>query len=258
MPERKEDYRCVATSRTGFVQQVVANYVCRGYYFFAQGAIPTGKDPELIDQKLLDRYDIRQTCKTRYRRKRKGEANLQYIRFKSSWLMLATHGKHDWFEEESGNIRDCREVPIHFEGYSIRLRQGLYRPHRLKVVRDGPPERDDKMRVRVLIGRKTLRDLRAEFLELATRRPAGVLAAKFWNLPYEPYAPIRQQKLTLLRQVNKRRKRAGLIEISTKCLRMRRIIVKPFEVTEEPVMETVRNKIELGERKVPAATATGV
>ncbi len=258
MPERKEDYRYVATSRTGFVQQVVANYVCRGYYFFVLGTIPTGKDPELLDQKLLGLYDIRQTCKTRYRRKRKGEANLQYIRFESSWLMLATHGKHDWFEAESGNIRDCRKVPIHFEGYSIRLRQGLYRPHRLKVIRDGPPERDDQLRVRVLISRDALRDVQAEFLELAARRPAGVLAAKFWNFPYEPYAPIREQKLKLLGQVNKRRKRAGLIEVSKKCLRMRRNIVKPFEVIEEPAAETVQNEIDLGERKAPAAIATGV
>lgn len=224
-----DEYRWIATSRAGFVQQVVCSYVRHGYYFFVSGRVPSGKSPELVDEKLIARYGIDRSRKERYRLKRAGRANIHYIRFENHWLMLATKGEHEWFSHERGSIRDVRRDAIHFMGYSIRLRRGLYRPHRLKVDRDGPPELDDKLRVRVQIGQKTYRSLRSELLELATVRSAEQVAAWFWSVPFEPYAPIRQQLLRLLCDVNTKRKKAGLSKVSPKVIRYRRRIVKPFE-----------------------------
>ena len=76
-----EDYRFIATSRTGFVQQVVCSYVRHGYRFYVSGRVPEGKNPREIDEKLLALYDIRKTDSQRYRAKKRNDANLQYIRF---------------------------------------------------------------------------------------------------------------------------------------------------------------------------------
>lgn len=223
------DYKYIATSRAGFVQQVVSSYVARGYRFHVSGRVPEGKDPRDIDEKLLSLYDIRKTRSQRYRAKQAGKANLQYIRFENDWLMLATQGKHRWRELEAKNIRDCsRDQPIVFQGYSIRLKAGLYRPYRCRNEKY-VATRDDKLRVRVQIDRKTLRELKADFLSVCNKRSPDWLAEKFYNLPYEPYAPVRQQLLTLLFHVNQSRKKSAREKINTKVIRLIRKQVLPFE-----------------------------
>lgn len=225
---KAKDYKYIATSRTGFVQQVVSSYVARGYRFHVSGRVPEGKDPRDVDEKLLNLYDIRKTRSQRYRAKQAGKANLQYIRFENNWLMLATHGKHRWMELESNNIRDCsRDQPILFQGYSIRLKAGLYLPYRCRNDRN-KAERDNKLRVRVQIDRGTFRDLKAEFLSVCKNRRPDWLAAKFYNLPFEPYAPIRQQILTLLFHVNQALKKSGRKPINPKAIRFIRKQVLPF------------------------------
>ena len=225
---KAEDYRYIATSRTGFVQQVVSSYVARGYRFHVSGKVPEGKDPRDIDEKLLDLYDIRKTRSQRYRAKQAGKANLHYIRFQNDWLILATEGKHLLRELEAKNIRDCsRDQAIFFQGYSIRLKAGLYRPYRCRNQKY-VAERDNKQRVRVQIARDTFRELKSDFLAVCKKRRPDWLAAKFYNLPYEPYAPIRQQLLTLLFHVNKTLKKSGRQPVSTKAIRFMRKQVLPF------------------------------
>ena len=108
-------YKFVATSRTGFVQQVVCSYVKNGYRFHVAGRIPEEKDPSEVDEKLLSLYGIRKNNGQRYRAKIRGEANIQYIRSGHDWLMLETTGSHLWKEREGANIKDCsRGDPIKF------------------------------------------------------------------------------------------------------------------------------------------------
>jgi hypothetical protein len=40
-------------------------------------------------------------------------------------------------------------------------------------------------------------------VEISTKRSTEFLTEVLSNLPYEPYAPVRRQKLNLLRSVNK-------------------------------------------------------
>ena len=54
------------------------------------------------------------------------------------------------------------------------------------------------------------------------------LAAEFADLPFEPYAPVRQQLLNLVRYINRRREAASLEPLSFSVLRYRRRIVRPF------------------------------
>ena len=62
-------YRYVATTKEGFVQQLATCYLRHGYYFFVQGKIPPRRDPKEIDAKLLEKYDIRLNTAQRYYRK---------------------------------------------------------------------------------------------------------------------------------------------------------------------------------------------
>ena len=120
------EYRYQATSIEGFVQMLASNYLTHGYWFYVQGFVPKGKDPRLIDQKLLKKYRIAISRDQRARRKRAGLANLHYLRFEQSFVLLCSKGHHPFFEEERTRIRDAREAPIQFQGYSISMAPGGY------------------------------------------------------------------------------------------------------------------------------------
>lgn len=113
--------------------------------------------------------------------------------------------------------------------------------NRNKINREGPPERDKKLRVRVQISDYTFRELQAELVENAWRRRADWYAMRFWNIGFEPYAPVRKQLLDLLRMVNAKRAERGIAKISTNVIRTKRRIVRPFEshlIAKEDVLGT--------------------
>jgi len=112
----------------GLVQQVAVSYLRHGYWYYVSGWIKRGKDPEQIDRKLIDKYEIAISERERSARKRRGLANLQYIRHRNWFLLLATEGHHPFKQEERNQIRDCRRVPIKFEGYSISYRRSGVTP----------------------------------------------------------------------------------------------------------------------------------
>ena len=223
------EYRCEATSVAGFVQQLASCYLPHGYWFHVSGCIPKHKDPRSVDVKLLAKYGIGISRSSRARRKQVGIANVHYLRHQRFFVLLATHGHHPFYDEEDDNIQDVRRVPIKFDGYSISVKKGGYRR---KESPESPAIRDDKWRVRVQIGREAYRDLKAYCLDIALRRTAEQLGRELYNFPYEPYAPVRQQLLNVLRLVNDTRKAAGLDSVSPKVLRYQRRIVRPFKPVE--------------------------
>jgi hypothetical protein len=234
------EYRCAATSVTGFVQQLVSCYLPHGYWFYVSGIIPSGKDPESIDQKLIEKYGIGVSRTSRARRKAVGIANVHYIRYERRFLLLATHGFHPFFDDEARSIRDVRRIPIKFEGYSISVAKGGYRR---KLAGVSLPVRDDKWRVRVQIESEMFKGLKAYFLDIALHRSARQLAMELCDLPFEPYAPVRRQLLNLIRFINKRRETASLEPLRFSVLRFQRQIVRPFEPIEElpePVLQVVK------------------
>ena len=56
-------------------------------------------------------------------------------------------------------------------------------------------------------------------LDIATHRSAADLAVELYNLPFEPYAPVRQQLLNLIRYMNRRREAAHLEPLRPDVLR---------------------------------------
>lgn len=207
-------YRVEATTVEGFVQQLAVAYVQRGYFFYVTGTIPARKNPAAVDAKLLVKYGVDLSRWARVRRKRAGLANHHYIRLARFFVLLATAGEGTFFAEEAAAIRDARRVPIKFGGYAIGYSGG---------------------HVRVRIEQRLYRDLKAYFLDLATRRSAEQLVGEFRRyMDFEPYAPVRSQCLCVLRGVNRARAAAGLEPVPGR-FRTRRRIVKPFEPDGENV-----------------------
>lgn len=213
-------YRAETGSLEGFVQQIACCYLRHGYWFYVTGLIPKSKDPCAIDHKLIDKYGVGVSESTRARRKQLGKANLQYLRFDRRFVILATHGEHPFFETESGSIHDIRHVPLKIGGYSISYRPG---------GRTRTGSHDVRSHAHVEIERQRYLELKAWFLELALHRSVDNVMMAFYELPYEPYAPVRRQLLNILRAVNRVRKRAGFHCLPSEVVPLRRRIVRPYE-----------------------------
>ena len=202
------ELRSVARNRDDFVHFLVTGLICRGYWFYVCGRIPAGKDSEVIDRKLIRKYDCNNSKSTRWRRKKAGKANVRYFRWNDFFILMSTKGEHRFFAEEA-DIKDIRKFPIKVGGYSISFR----REGRPKCVAD-----NSQYRVHVRIDDDHYKELTAKFNHFATRMSANVIAAKFYEIPFQGYAPIRRQLCQLLRQVNKKRRRSGLSQLPTEVL----------------------------------------
>ena len=208
-------YRYLATSITGFVQQLAVSYLRHGYWFYVTGRIPKGKDPFAVDAKLIETYGIDRTKWARAWAKTRGVAGIQYLRHESFFVLVATHGEHLFFEREKGSIRDAREVPIRYAGYAMSYRGG--HPH-----------------VRIEHGDYLM--LRAWFELQAIRRDAASLGRALQQVPYEPYAPVKRQLFNVLRGMNRLRRSAGLEPVGNEWLQLTRRIVHPFGPAEWPAV----------------------
>lgn len=201
-------YHYLTYSIGGFIQQLAVCYLQRGYWFYVLGEIPADKDPNPIDQKLLTKYGIALSKYQRCRRKKYGQANIQYLRYQQHFALLATSGQHPFFEQEQTAIQDARRHPLHCFGYRLTYRNG----HAL-----------------VGLDKETYRQLEAYFLNLALHRQAKSIAQELRALPYEPYAPVYRQLVAIWQAVNARRRQAGFDTLPITALRRKRRLYRPFE-----------------------------
>ena len=201
-------YKYLCASENGFVQQLAVAYVNHGYWFYVSGIVPNNKNAVFVDHKLIEKYNIAISKWARARRKMQGLANVQYLRHRQRFILIATRGTHDFFEQEGDTIKDIRREPILYAGYSIGYHQGV----------------DRKWHASVRIHPKQYNLLKSYFLGIATCRSVEQISRKLRTLPFEPYAPVRRQVLNIYRGVNRKRVRAGLDCIAIECLRLRRRI----------------------------------
>ena len=206
-------YRYEATSVAGFVQQLAVAYIAKGYYFYVAGKIPDHKDPAKTDRKILEQYGIAISKWTRARRKREGWANVQYLRYKRVYVIIATHGLHPFFAAEANRLCDIRRHPIWFMGYSISCRR----------ARGG-----GAYHASVRIDHDRFAELKSRFEAAAPHLSVEELISALRSLQFEPYAPVRAQFCGLLRAVNRRRKSANLELVPREALRLQRAPVQPF------------------------------
>lgn len=214
-------YRCEATSLKGFVQQIACVYLRHGYHWFVQGRIKEGKDPYEVDAKLIAKYRIDISETTRWRRKKLGKANMQYLRYGRDFVLMATKGRHQFYDLEASSIRWAGKYPMKFHGYSISYRPG-------GRTRSG--EKDPKWHSHVQIEWGRYKELKAMFTELACRRSAQQLTKMFYEIPFEPYAPVRRQFAAIWSQANRKRRRFRMQELPSRVL--------PFKTKSIPVFKT--------------------
>ena len=206
-------YRCVAASVAGFIQQLAVCYVARGYYFYVTGRIPEDKEPARTDEKIMVQYGIAVSKWVRARRKKTGLANVHYIRYGQFFVIIANHGEQPFFTAEASQLRDIRVSPIRFMGYSIGCRR----------ARQG-----GLFHVSVRIHQEAYRELKVRFERMAVQRSVDDLCRDLQTIPYEPYAPVRDQLRCLVRAINRCRKAGGLESVPTTAYRHTRHPVRPF------------------------------
>lgn len=220
----RSHYQYEAKTVGGFVQQVAVNFVTHGYWWYVTGTIPEGKDPAVVDQKLSEKYRTWASSGERARRKRAGFANVRYLRFGRFFVLMATEGRQQFYaplpDGESDRdglsreqrIRDIRRQPLRFENYSISHRGG---------------------HASVRIQMEEYLRLKSYFLDLAPRRRLETLVREFWRVPFESYAPVREQMRCILRAVNRTRKVAGYEPVPLEAVRYKRRVYRPFSTLEE-------------------------
>lgn len=204
-------YNCEASSIEAFVQQLAVSYIGSGYWFYVTGQVPERKVPELVDQKMLKKYNVAISKWARARRKQAGLANVHYLRLGRFFVLIATKGKHSFFEEHP-DFKDVRRDPVKFAGYSISYKLGV----------------DQKWHSSVRIHPDEYGKLKAHLLSLACCRSVEKLTGEFRKIPFEPYAPVRRQLLNILRAVNRERHAAGFEPVHYSALRLGRRGVKVF------------------------------
>jgi hypothetical protein len=236
------------------VQQLVT-LVAKGYRYYFIGTVKPGADLDRFDQRMRTYYEADLPKWTRERRRRRAVANARYLRLDDWFIVLLTEGTAERFwREDKHRVRDVKQVPIRFKGYSISYRQGgyqrlsseervwrqaMWRAYReagaIGERRTAPPpaSRDSKWHVHVRLDEETYLGLKAFFLNSATHRSAEFLAAEFSELWCQPYGPIRVQLKNILRAVNAARHTAGYDQLPVSVIRFKRQIVKAFAAPDE-------------------------
>jgi len=223
---RTVNYKWNATTLEGFIQQLAVAYVARGYYFYVTGRVPERLSALEHDRRLIAKFDVAKSKWSRYRRKlRYGPdgrplANVQYLRHRDFWVLLATAGHHRFFIEHEAHsdsrpqihrqFLDVRETPITYGGYSVSWRD----------------------RTSVRISPRAYSDLKAHFLHLAVKESKNSLEREFDHAPFEPYGGVTRQMFAILRAVNRARRTAGLPLVPRLAIRVKRQVVKPFDERE--------------------------
>lgn len=103
--------RCEAASVSALVQQIAVQLVPRGYWYYVTGVIPEGRDPQHVDRSIIERYDIQEDPSGRRSAelKRRGIANVKYLRHGRFYVILATKGQHFFKLRERDRIRCLRK-----------------------------------------------------------------------------------------------------------------------------------------------------
>ena len=167
----------------------IALYLRYGYSRYAVREIPEGKDLASIDEKILKNYKVTYRHMARARRKKKGLANVVYVRFGQTFILMATSGEHAAFNNIVSH--DFREAPFHFSGYSIGIKNN--KPH-------------------IIIEPKRFERIHKRAHKIALHNSGKVTAYLHSMSPFR-FAGVNDQRWKLFLEVNKRRKVARISRI---------------------------------------------
>lgn len=178
--------RCEVETLGAFLKRISTDALRHGYYRYAVRRIPENKEPSSIDQKLIDIYGVTRCRMTRLRQRQKGFASVQYVRFRHSFVLLATEGKHDVFDKIYS--LDARVRPIAIDCYTIGFRGST---------------------VCVKVANIEWKKVENRFHKTALH-DRSMLEYRLTHLPYYLFPGVEAQYRKLLRSINKRRRRSRL------------------------------------------------
>lgn len=206
--------RYVAASIVGLVRHLALYHVNRGYEFYVTGAVPERKrfQPEDVDRAIVEKYRIGISKYARHRQRRAGAAAVAYYRHGDFWVMVATAGRHRFFEDNVCAIQSFRRRPLVIGDYSIGIKA-------------------DKLHVQ--LADDFYRELRGYLVNQAVHRSTARLAQEFYELPIEPFGPVQRQLRKILREVNAERKTAGLAKVPGRVIPCRLRIVRLQDVDRQ-------------------------
>lgn len=125
---------------------------------------------------------------------------------------MATDGKSSFFELT--DIRDARKVTIKFGGYALGYKH----------------DQNEKGHPSVKIYKPFYKKLEKQMLDLARHGKTALLVKAFFDAPFEPYAPVRNQMFFILKKVNKALKSKRLPTLTPQVIRKYRKSLKPFKL----------------------------
>ena len=214
-------YRCEAKSVDGFLAQV-GRLVGSGHYFYFAATLRADKDPQNLDRKLIDRWDLDKPAWKREARRRGAAPNIHYLRYKRFYVLLATHGKgeggipHPFFVEYQRTLGDIRKNALRFCGYSIRYPVSRQTGSRRLFVR---------------LDKRTYGRIRSQLMIAAIGqryRDPDAFESVVRDLPFQWYRPVRDQLRVILKDVNRVRRRAGFEPVRLACIPMRMRVTDVF------------------------------
>jgi len=214
----------VAPNIDVFLSQV-QRLVGWGYFFFCTFELAKDKDPEQLDAKLIELWNLDKPYWKREKRRRGRAPSIWYLRYDRFYVLLATHGKapdggpHPFFVEyQTTNI--CRYSLSCF-GYQIRY----------------PVSKETKRRkLFVRLSKETRDELRERLLSIAVKeryRDPESIEAVVASLPWQWYRPVREQVKVILKEVNKVRRYAGMKPVRLGCVPKRMRISRVERAVEE-------------------------
>lgn len=219
-------YRYEAASVQGFIEQV-QRYAAARHYFYVACQIPTSKAPRRVDEKLITRYSIARRPwqrKTRYLlRQDPNRAGIHYLRHERFFVIIATHGDHRFREDHGDNVRDLRDVPLKFAGYSIR-----------NLFKSGGRART----TRVQLDKPLMRTVRENLVWMATRpefrsaeRLEEELQREVARAALIPFRGVQDQLDRIAVEMNRQRRRARMSPVGTSWIPRKRMKAKVFVET---------------------------
>jgi hypothetical protein len=179
------DYRYLISGKYSLVHYYARNLATKGYIFYTSFVIPTGKDPETIDAKLILKYETFLPRHTVSRNRRKGLASVKYVRCGNIGYLFATHGRSEFFTNEKP--RCAFDTPFYLAGYAVSVNR-------------------ETGKVTVSLHREYQRRLKRFIMTWGHRRPSAWWVNWFNKSYFFQYRGVRENLFSLIKVLNANRR----------------------------------------------------
>ena len=229
--EARTEYRYRTRSVAAFLKQL-RHYVEGGHYFYLRFQLGPKKDPSRTARKLIREYRIAPKPYQRTKRYRGELPSIHLLTFERDFVLISTYGvepecdqvvdelgrvvrKQSFLRTNAKAIRNIQVQPLDFRGYSVSYPEVF--PGRRKFT--------------VRLNSHTYAATRRDLIAKATSpryRCCQAMEDEFRRLGFEGYAPVQEKLGSILREVNKVRRRSGLSQISEACIPSKVTVTKVF------------------------------